>query len=250
MLPNGAADAKLRWCLGRHARRRRAGPRASKCIFSIAASIPAISEAAQRLQASQVFAIPCVEGDSNLSTALTASGLQLARPLFRIKFPGIIVRFAESHGNLYVCVVFIVALVSLGWYQVEPSGTASLVLNSVVIYGLLGFFSCKCHNIDSVAAERVSTSFRFVCICFFFLFIVALSVRATCITKKPPKCGHFHGNDVGFYFVFVYRLPPQFADNSPNGNIGAGWYSSILMTTADAHAPGSLVCFLWVGCSL
>jgi len=141
----------------------------------------------QRLQASQVFTIPCVESDSNLSTELAASEMQLVRPLFRIKFPGVMVRFAELHGNLYICVVFIVAIVSLGLYQVELTGTASLVLNSVVIYGLLGFFSCKRHNIDSVAAKHVSTSFRFVCICLFLLVIVALAVRASYLRQRSPQ---------------------------------------------------------------
>jgi len=131
----------------------------------------------QRLQASQVFTIPCVEGDSNLSTRLTASGLQLLRPLFRIKFPGAMVRFAESHGNLYMCVVCVVGLVSLTCAVLELTRTAALVLNVIVMLGLLGFLSCKRHNIDSVAAKHVSTSFRFVCICLLLLFYAALEVR-------------------------------------------------------------------------
>jgi hypothetical protein len=61
------------------------------------------------------------------------------------------------------------------------------VLNSIVIYGLLGFFSCKRHNIDLVAAKHVSTSFRFVCICVFILFVVALSVRQSYSGQKSPQ---------------------------------------------------------------
>jgi len=52
-----------------------------------------------------------------------------------------------------------------------------LVLNVIVMVGLLGFLSCKRHNIDSVAAKHVSTSFRFVCICLLILLYAALEVR-------------------------------------------------------------------------
>jgi hypothetical protein len=128
-----------------------------------------------------------VEGDSNLSTGLTASGLQLARPLFRMKFPGIIVRFAELHVNLYFCVLFIVSLLSVTCTQLELTGTATLVFNMIVVYGFLGFLSCKRHNIDLVAAKQVSASFRFVCICLLLLFRVALEVRRSYLGQRSPQ---------------------------------------------------------------
>jgi len=164
----------------------------------------------QRLQACQVFAIPCVEGDSNLSTGLTASGLQLARPLFRIKFPGIMIRFAELHGSLYCGVLLIVGLVSLACHQLEHSGTASLVFNIILVYGVLGFLSCKRLNIDLVAAKHVSTSFRFVCICFLLLFEVALDVHLLYIGQRsPPKVAAL----IIMFMTFILCL---LVDCSPN----------------------------------
>ncbi len=142
----------------------------------------------QRMQTCQVFAIPCEECASNLSEMPVASGLEVARPLFRIKlFPDIIVRSAELYGNFYVCVVSIITLVSLVCTQIERTGTATLVLNCFAFYGLLGFFSCRRHNIDSVAAKHVATSFRFVCICMVLLFYVALEVRKACLAQQSPE---------------------------------------------------------------
>ncbi len=164
----------------------------------------------RHLQACQVFAIPCVEGDSNLSTGLTASGLQLARPLFRIKFPGIMARFAELHVSLYFGVLLIVGLVSLACTQLEPTSTATLVLNIIVVYGLLGSLSCKRHNIDSVAAKHVSTSFRFVCICLLLLFEVTLDVHLFYIGQQSPQNV---ASSIVMIMVFILCL---LVDCSPN----------------------------------
>ena len=141
----------------------------------------------QRLQTSRVFSIPCVESECNLATALSASGLELVRPLFRIKFPNVIVRFVESHTNTYFCVLFIVALVSLDCSQLEPTDTATLVLNIIVIYGFLGFLSSKRYNIDSIAVKRVSSSFRFVCICALVLSYATLDVYLSYLRQRSPQ---------------------------------------------------------------
>jgi hypothetical protein len=141
----------------------------------------------QRLRMSKVFAIPCVHSDSNLTTGFTASGLELARPLFRIKFPNFIIRYAELHGNRYVCLVAIVGLVSFVCNFTEKSHYAVLVFITIVFYGILGFFSCKRHNIDSVAAKHVATSFRFAVICFLLLFLFALEVRLAIRGQQSPQ---------------------------------------------------------------
>jgi hypothetical protein len=143
----------------------------------------------KRLHASRVFAIPCVESDCNLSTALVSSGLQLTRPLFRMNwiFPNVIIRFADLHGNLYFFVLFIMSIASCVAAELQQVGTATLVLNFIVFYCTLGFFSCKRHNFDSVTAKHVATSFKFVCILLLFLFYVALRVRVACLGKVSPQ---------------------------------------------------------------
>jgi hypothetical protein len=163
----------------------------------------------RRLQASQVFAIPCVESDCNLSTALTASGLQLARPFFRIKFPATLVRFAELHASLYSCVVFIVGLLSVACSNLELTGTAAMVLNFIVIYGFLGFISCKRHNIDSIAAKHVSTSFRFGCICLFLVFVVALEIHLYYLGQRTLQ------NVVAFIIMVMAFILCLLVDCSP-----------------------------------
>ena len=146
---------------------------------------------ARRLLRSQVFAIPCAQVvETGLATALCASappGLELERPLFRIKFPKVIIRFAELHGSLYACVVASVGLASLICNQYESTHVAMLVLNILVLYGLLGFFSCRRHNIDSVAAKHVATSFRFVSLLVLLLFLFALEIRLSCINQQSPQ---------------------------------------------------------------
>ena len=133
----------------------------------------------RRLQACQVFAFDCVEDDSNVSTGLTASGFQLVRPLFQIRFPGILVRFAETHRNRYIFALLLGASTSVPCCVLGALGSsAKIVINVIIIFGLLGFLSCKRCNIDSVAAKHLSTSFRFVCICVLLLFEIAMSVPA------------------------------------------------------------------------
>ena len=79
-----------------------------------------------------------------------------------------------------------------------------MVLGIIVMVGLLGFFSCKRHNIDSIAAKHVSTSFRFVCICALSLFAVAFAVRASYLGKRTPqKSDNFHHYLHGIYFAFA-----------------------------------------------
>jgi len=171
----------------------------------------------QRLQASQVFAIPCVESDSNVSTGLTASGLQLARPLFQIRFPGILVRFAETHRNRYICALLAGAPLSRIFVFVEQTGTATLVFNILIFFGVLGFFSCKRYNIDSVAAKHVSTSFRFVCICLLLLFEIAVSARRSHLGIVSTIGGPVNPQSLGalivMFMVFVLCL---LVDCSPN----------------------------------
>jgi len=111
----------------------------------------------QRLQASQVFTIPCVEDDSNLSTELAASGLQLLRPLFRMKFPGVMVRFAESHGNLYTCVVCVVGLASLASDLLERTGAATMVLEIIVLYCCAAFQDSFHANVTTSTRSPQST---------------------------------------------------------------------------------------------
>jgi hypothetical protein len=145
----------------------------------------------QRLHASRSFVIPCVESDCNLSTALVSSGLQLTRPLFRMNcvFPNVMLRLADLHEKLYVCVVFIIAIASFVASQLQPEDTATLrlVFDLVAVYCTLGFFSCRRHNFDSVAAKHVATSFKFVCIVLLFLFYVALQVRLASLGNRSPQ---------------------------------------------------------------
>jgi hypothetical protein len=145
---------------------------------------------ARRLLRSRVFAIPCAQFETSLAAALCASappGLELERPLFRIKFPKVIIRFAELHGSLYACVVASVGLASLICNQYESTHVAMLVLNILVLYGLLGFFSCRRHNIDSVAAKHVVTSFRFMSLLLLLLFLFSLEIRLSCINQQSPQ---------------------------------------------------------------
>jgi hypothetical protein len=146
----------------------------------------------QSLQESQVFAIPCVESSSYpTSGPKTASGLQMVRPLFRIKFPDFIVRSAELHPNIYSCVLLAFGLGHIACFQLQTrvadQGTAAMVLGIIVMVGLLGFFSCKRHNVDSIAAKHVSTSFRFVSICVLCLFAVAFTVRSSYLGYRTPQ---------------------------------------------------------------
>jgi len=164
----------------------------------------------QRLQASQVFTIPCVEGNSNLSTELAASEMQLVRPLFRIKFPGVMVRFAESHASLYAYVLLIVVLASLTCSLLERTGAATMVLDIILLYCCTGFFSCKRHNIDSVAAKHVSTSFRFVCICLLLIFTVALEARSLYLGQRSPP------NVVTVIVRILTYILCLLVDSSPN----------------------------------
>ena len=196
----------------------------------------------QRLQASQVFAIPCVEGNSNLSTRLTAPELQLARPLFRIKFPGIIVHFADFHASLYFIVLFMLVMASVACNELEHTGTATVVFNILIISGLLGFLSCKRYNIDSVAAKHVSTSFRFVCICLLLLFGIALSVRRTYLGQHSPQ--HL----VALIIIFVTFSLCLLVDCSPNLPAAVQTAISvhqsillILMASIEAHVAGGVV---------
>ena len=143
----------------------------------------------QRLHASRSFDIPCVESDCNLSTGLVSSGLQLTRPLFRINcvFPNGMLRLADLHEKIYVCVVFIIAIASFVASELQPEETATLVFDLIAVYCTLGFFSCKRHNFDSVAAKHVAMSFKFVCILLLFLVYVALRVRLACLGNRSPQ---------------------------------------------------------------
>ncbi len=188
----------------------------------------------QRLHASRVFAIPCVESDGNLGTALLTSGLQqegrggglvssglqqggggglqLSRPLFRIDgfFPGVMIRFADLHEKLYVCAVFAVVVTNLVTSVLLPSDTTLLVLNLAVFYCTLGFFACKRHNIDSAAAKHVAASFKFLCIVLLFLLFFALQLRLACLRKASPQI-------VCAVLVFALNiLLVLLADCSPN----------------------------------
>ena len=165
----------------------------------------------QCLQTSRVFAIPCVESASNLRS--TASGLEVERPLIRIKLlPDRILRVAELHDKLYIWALFIVVLVSMvcSQLQLERTGTASLVLNIILLYGILGFFSCKRHNFGSVAAKHVSSSFQFVSICVVFLFYVAVNIRYSYIGQRSPQIS------VAYIMMMLIYILCLLADCSPN----------------------------------
>jgi hypothetical protein len=160
--------------------------------------------------ATQVFSIPCLASGSDLTARLSASSPELARPLFHIRFPSIVLRFAELHGNLYICAVCVVAITSLVCYQVEHTFTATMVLNIVVLLGLLGFFSCKRYNVDSVAAKHVATSFRFVVLCMLVFVVFAMEVRLAYLGKRTPQ------NVIGSVLMLFGFILTLFVDCSPH----------------------------------
>jgi hypothetical protein len=161
----------------------------------------------QRLQSSHVFAIPCVEND-NSDLAIR---LLLVRPLFSSKlFPSIMLRFAEAHGNIYIVALAVVGLASLVCVLFESTSNASMVLNSIVLYAGFAFFACRRHNIDSVAAKHVATSFRFVVLCMLVFVVFAMEVRLAYLGKRTPQ------NVIGSVLMLFGFILTLFVDCSPH----------------------------------
>lgn len=120
--------------------------------------------------------------------------------------------FCRVAYNAYFCVLFIVALVSLVCSQLEPTDTATLVLNIIVIYGFLGFLSRKRYNIDSIAVKRVSSSFRFVCICALLLSYAAFDVYLSYLRQRSPQAA---AATIFMMVLFILCLLFDFSPNLP-----------------------------------
>ena len=112
------------------------------------------------VKSSCVFSIPCVARGVNMSSQ---SEHGLARPLFKFSFLKPLQQLAEAHPAAYLCFFMFFILGSFVCSSVlEDPGLATVPLNSFVLVGMLGCFSCRRHNFDVVACKHVVTSFRFV----------------------------------------------------------------------------------------
>jgi hypothetical protein len=199
-----------------------------------------------------------VESDCNLSTGLVSSELQLTRPLFRMNwiFPNVMLRFADLHGNLYFFFLFVISIASCVASELLQQDTATLVLNIILFYCVLGFFSCKRHNFDSVAAKHVAMSFKFMCIVLLFLLYVALQVRLACLGKISPQ------TPCAVLVFALICLLCLLGDCSPilsamaQSSISVGMRACImcaciipiLTTSIEPHFVGSGVYHLWALC--
>jgi hypothetical protein len=78
----------------------------------------------------------------------------------------------------------------------DIGGILSVVLNASVVFGLIGFMSCKSQNIDKFAAKHVATSFRYIYCVLLYSCWVALDAREAILGIRSfwPVVSRFIGS--------------------------------------------------------
>jgi hypothetical protein len=134
-----------------------------------------------------VFVIPCA---ANRAGCSDDAGLEIFRPLFHLEYMQPLHRLAEAHPSIHIGLIALFGLSSFGCATFlktqEAVGIATLVFNTIAFVAGMGFFSCKRHNLDKVAAKHVASSFRFVVCVVFLAAFVALGARAAYVGKLSP----------------------------------------------------------------
>jgi hypothetical protein len=155
----------------------------------------------------RVYDIPCVlesDAGSRASISPTVSGLQLVRPLFKIAILHPLHQLAEAHPLCYLGFVCMLLFCSVGSVVLQGErilrgdigGILSVVLNASVVFGLIGFMSCKSQNIDKFAAKHVATSFRYIYCVVLYSCWIALDAREAILGIRSfwPVASRFIGS--------------------------------------------------------
>lgn len=135
----------------------------------------------------QVFSIPCTTNRDMGSSS--PRWLEAKRPFFNLSFLRPLHRLAVAHPNCYIGFAALTAFASFGCSFLRDfalGGMLCFFLNSFAFILGLGFFSCKRHNLDRVAACSVVRSFRFLLITALLLAFFGLQVRFVHLGIKSP----------------------------------------------------------------
>lgn len=135
----------------------------------------------------QVFSIPCT---TNRDMGSSSPGwFEAKRPFFNLIFLRPLHRLAVAHPNCYIGFAALTAFASFGCSFLRDfalGGMLCFFLNSFAFILGLGFFSCKRHNLDRVAALSIVRSFRFLLITALLLAFFGLQVRFAHLGIKSP----------------------------------------------------------------
>jgi hypothetical protein len=141
----------------------------------------------RRMVNCEVFVIPLAANQAGCSDG---AGLEIDRPLFSLEYLQPLHRLAEAHPSVHIGLIALLGLssfvCSVFLKTQEAVGIATLVLNTTAFVVGMGFFSCKRHNLDKVAAKHVASSFRFVVCVVFLAAFVALDARKAFLGKNSP----------------------------------------------------------------
>ena len=119
-------------------------------------------------------------------------------------------RLADANTKLYFSILVgcfgVPSLVCSIVLNVEARGIVCLILNSVCLVMLLGFFSSKQYNLDKEAVKHVALSFRFAIIVALLVFRIFLSIRRAYVFATGADAFGYRSNfwDTSAFSVFLF----------------------------------------------
>jgi hypothetical protein len=138
----------------------------------------------------QVFVIPCVARYDG-GTGGRDADFGLARPAFDMRWLRPLQRLADANTKLYFSIgvgCFGVPSFFFSFFlNGEARGIVCLILNSVCLVMMLGFFSSKQYNLDKAAVKHVALSFRFAIIAALLVFFIILHIRRAYVVANTSN---------------------------------------------------------------